>query len=91
MLTLCTIEEWDYSGLFVVGGVLGEDFVNALIIFFREIEVGFGCVIWRVDVLRRPKKECLYREVRKMRSKNELDEQLKSGVVKESIVGRVRQ
>lgn len=55
MLTLCKIEEWDYSGLFVVGGVFREDFVNALIILFREIEVGFGCVIWRVDVLRRPK------------------------------------
>lgn len=51
MLTLCKIEEWDYSGLFVVGGVFREDFVNALIILFREIEVGFGCVIWRVDVL----------------------------------------
>ena len=56
MLTLCKIEEWDYGGLFVVGGVFREDFVNALIIFFREIEVGFGCVIWRVDVLQTKEK-----------------------------------
>jgi hypothetical protein len=56
MLTLCKIEEWDYGGLFVVGGVFREDFVNALIILFREIEVGFGCVIWRVDVLQTKEK-----------------------------------
>ena len=51
MLTLCQIEEGNYSGLFVVGGVFGEDFIDALVIFFGEIEVGFGCVVGCVDVL----------------------------------------
>ena len=51
MLTLCQIKEGNYSGLFVVGGVFGEDFIDALVIFFGEIEVGFGCVVGCVDVL----------------------------------------
>ncbi len=51
MLTLGQIEKGDYCGLFVVGGVLGEDFIDALVIFFGEIKVGFGCVVWCVDVL----------------------------------------
>lgn len=51
MLTLCQIEEGNYSRLFVVGGVFGEDFIDALVIFFGEIEVGFGCVVGCVDVL----------------------------------------
>ena len=37
--------------MFVVGGVFGEDFCNALVIFFGEIKVGFGCVVGCVDVL----------------------------------------
>lgn len=51
MLTLSQIEEGDYCGLFVVGGVFGEDFIDTLVIFFGEIKVGFGCVVWGVDVL----------------------------------------
>ena len=51
MLTLCQIKERNYSGLFVVGGVFGEDFIDVLVIFFGEIKVGFGCVVGCVDVL----------------------------------------
>ena len=51
MLTLCQIKERNYSGLFVVGGVFREDFIDALVIFFGEIEVSFRCVVGCVDVL----------------------------------------
>lgn len=52
MLTLGEIEEGDDAGLFVVGGVFREDFIDASVIFFGEVEVGFGGVVRSVDVLK---------------------------------------
>jgi hypothetical protein len=51
VLTLGEVKEGDYSGLFVVGGVFGEDFVDAVVVFFGEVEVRFGGVVGGVDVL----------------------------------------
>eukprot|EP00970_Alexandrium_tamarense_P005722 scaffold934_cov191-Alexandrium_tamarense.AAC.3 len=33
------------------GGVFGEDFVDAVVVFFGEVEVRFGGVVGGVDVL----------------------------------------
>mmetsp|Transcript_13365 Transcript_13365/g.29086 ORF Transcript_13365/g.29086 Transcript_13365/m.29086 type:complete len:250 (-) Transcript_13365:77-826(-) len=52
VLTLGEVKEGDYSGLFVVGGVFGEDFVDAVVVFFGEVEVRFGGVVGGVDVKR---------------------------------------
>jgi len=52
VLALGEVEEWDDTGLFVVDGVFGEDFVNAYVVFFGEIEVGLRGVIGRVDMLK---------------------------------------
>lgn len=61
MLTLGQVEEGDDAGLFVVGGIFGEDFVDAGVVFVGEVEVGFGGVVGGVDVLRRKR----YMEVRR--------------------------
>jgi hypothetical protein len=37
--------------LFVVGGIFGEDFVDACVVFVGEVKVRFGGVVGGVDVL----------------------------------------
>mmetsp|Transcript_20793 Transcript_20793/g.37558 ORF Transcript_20793/g.37558 Transcript_20793/m.37558 type:complete len:300 (-) Transcript_20793:15-914(-) len=52
VLALGEVEEGDDAGLFVVDGVFGEDFVDAFVVFFGEVEVGFWGVVGCVDVKR---------------------------------------
>lgn len=51
MLTLGKVEKGNDAGLFVVGGIFGQDFIHQLVIFFSEVEVRLGCVVGCVDVL----------------------------------------
>jgi hypothetical protein len=51
MLTLGQVEEGNDAGLFVVGGIFGEDFVDVFVVLFGVVEVCFGSVVRGVDVL----------------------------------------
>lgn len=51
MLALGQVEQGDDAGLFVVGGIFGEDFVDASVVFVGEVKVGFGGVVGGIDVL----------------------------------------
>ncbi len=51
VLSLGQIQQGDDAGLFVVGGIFGEDFIDQFVVLFGEVEVRLGRVVGRVDVL----------------------------------------